>query len=306
MINKGPFMGSLNLLATISLVAVLQTGPLAGQEPDKLSGSPDAGGVLASPPNDLLDAASKARQQSSQSVKAHLYRKQELARDSLQDATGKQIRNQIETVNELNSVVNRAALERKNRLIRLENEMNDILSQIRELKNRKVTPPAVPRRAPGPGTGEEKQLPQKQSATSGPLESFPKSEAPKKKEEREFGSLYPNPVDKLALANNLVAIEKYDTAIKFLASLAKDKATDPDDLNWINYQLARCYRRTHSYAEAEKFLREAANSSNREIARTTSIWWLEQMESHKKMQESLDVMEQQLKKLGGQDDEPEQ
>ena len=37
-------------------------------------------------------------------------------------------------------------------------------------------------------------------------------------------------------------------------------------------------------------------------------WWdtKEQMESHKKMQESLDVMEQQLKKLGGQDDEPEQ
>lgn len=255
----------------------------------------------------IISAAERARRNALNSLDAAKGRQVQSEKAVLKNATSNQIRSQLQTIKDLNSTVIEAAADRKQKLAKLENEMQEMLAKIRALRHQKS------QRSHSQPSPQVTQVSEKKSAAesvnsnpsgsetrplTAPLNDGSQQPAT---EEKEFGDLVRDPVDKLSLADTLIESQNYRTAMAILLDLQNDKSMSETDLNWIRYQLARCYRRLRAFPEAEKHLRDAANSSKQEIARTTAIWWLEQMDKQKKMFESLDAMDQQLENLG-QDD----
>ena len=90
-----------------------------------------------------------------------------------------------------------------------------------------------------------------------------------------------DPVDSLALANNLFAVgdpQSLQLALGIYDKLHNQLKADPghaDDLEWIRFQLASCHRRNGDIKKAEKFYRIVASSKRAPYWAAQAQWWLQ-------------------------------
>ncbi len=108
------------------------------------------------------------------------------------------------------------------------------------------------------------------------------------------------PVDEIALANNLVAIGSYDTAIKLLRKIlkSKNKKLTVKQKNWLIYQLGVCYRARGLYDEALRQFRIAANSKVSDISTSMAKWWIGQIDSQQKITNARKQIQAQIESAG--------
>ena len=106
-----------------------------------------------------------------------------------------------------------------------------------------------------------------------------------------------DPVDKLGLANNLVAIGSYQTAIKMFLEFSKEPTLDEATKNWVYFQLGRCYLSTGAIPEAREAFNKSAESIESDVAQRSSKWWLDQLEAKLSIDQSLNKMQETLTKL---------
>ena len=104
------------------------------------------------------------------------------------------------------------------------------------------------------------------------------------------------PVDNLALANNLVAAGDNETALKIYQQLIKT-TTDANDIDWIHYQMGICSRRLADFASAEAHFRNAAEARSSDVYAANAKWWIDQVGELKTIHESIDQLERQLGSL---------
>jgi hypothetical protein len=290
---------------------------LQAQQPDLVGGSTTGEAFVSD--------AIKARQEVNIAMEAIAKQAKKADRKQFSDQTTNQIRMQIDTVNDLDNALKTVQGQRGERLAKLRSEIDLLLLQIKGLKDAKIARQAAAEKKnvkqasdqnptkSEPNIGSEKKTVGVEKNGSSkpnvdpPEPSLPSAQDLNKKDavENSIFLAKKDPADKMGLANSLVAIQSYDTAIRILTELLADQTIDDGQRNWINYQLARCHRAKKTFQEAEVHLRHAANGKIKDISSVTSIWWLDRVAEQKLLSESLSKMDEQLQLLGDDDDSDE-
>ena len=81
------------------------------------------------------------------------------------------------------------------------------------------------------------------------------------------------PVDRLALADNLLRSLQLDLALQIYQQLDGELPA-PEDQAWIRYQIANCHRLSGRLNEAKKVFRELTNSGREDFPVPLARWWL--------------------------------
>ena len=284
------------------------------------------GGVLnaqgtasSSSSNELIQEAIKARQQSRTTVEKFKLPQDAEQINPYRSETERQIRNQIDLMKQLNSTMDRTKNERNERISNIRTDIQLLMLELKKIKDAKDNPaPRInqasiqktidsnPKRSPDANPGARSATDQDQN--NGLQDSMPKSATDSSSESKTdgassgvptspFNTLTNDPVDKLGLANNLVAIGSYQTATQILLELSKDEVLDETTRNWVHFQLGRCYLGNNLIPEAKEAFRKSAESIQSDIAQRTSKWWLEQLESQLSIDDSLNKIQETITKM---------
>jgi hypothetical protein len=81
------------------------------------------------------------------------------------------------------------------------------------------------------------------------------------------------PVDRLALADNLLRSLQLDLALQIYQQLDGELPA-PEDQAWIRFQIANCHRLSGRLNEAKKVFRELTNSGREDFPVPLARWWL--------------------------------
>lgn len=103
-------------------------------------------------------------------------------------------------------------------------------------------------------------------------------------------------VDRLALANNLFAQGKIESAHPIYEELLA-QPHDPSTFAWIQYQLACCYRNQGKIKEATKLYRIVGSSKDDSYWAGRAQWWLTHLAKTQKIKERQEQVEKQLAQL---------
>ncbi len=273
-------------------------------------------------PSPLIQAAIDARKQSSISVEKFKRPMNAENANPYREATEQQIRNQIDLMKQLNSTMDRTKNERDERITNIRSDIQLLMLELQKINdakanaaprinqassqktldstsvNQMVTPESQGKTTETPTGGGKKRNAQP-SELNDVSASKPKSDsnASNPNNLTPFETMANDPVDKLGLANNLVAIGSYQTAIQIFLELSKDATLDETTKNWVYFQLGRCYLSTDSIPEAKEAFKKSAESIQSDIAQRTSKWWLDQLEAQLSIDESLNNMQETLTKL---------
>ena len=178
-------------------------------------------------------------------------------------------------------------MRQSNRLQQLTSEVDDLLNKIRELGKTSELLPGNDNVAPNnsgsvpsetsPGAGEP--------TVSDKVDDRGQQQSGQKQDRTSQLILNKRPVDELALANNLVAVGSYETAIKLLRKIlkSKKKKLTAKQKNWVTYQLGVCYRASGLYDEALRQFRIAANSKVADISTSMAKWWIGQIKNQQEI-----------------------
>ena len=194
---------------------------------------------------------------------------------------------------------------KKNQLVRvnrLSKEVNELLQKIKDLNKPEVATPVNPKA----NVGSQKSLsPQPgKSNGSGQAKSSinPETSSGEQEAQPENHELILNkkPVDELALADNLIAVGSYGTAIKLLRKLqkSKDKELSVKQRNWIVYQLGVAYRASGLHDEALRQFRIAANSKVSDISTSMAKWWIGQIANQQQITSATNSIQKQIEQAG--------
>lgn len=273
--------------------------------------------------NQLIQEAIEARQKSRTTVEKFKLPQDAEQINPYRNETERKIRNQIDLMKQLNSTMDRTKDERGERIANIRTDIQLLMLELKKIKDAKANPaprinqasiqktidsnPANQMQTPGTNskTGNNQsnglQDPNTLTPTSNGMsgsstESKTDGSAPDASAS-PFNTLTNDPVDKLGLANNLVAIGSYQTATQILLELSKDKLLDETTRNWVHFQLGRCYLGINLIPEAKEAFRKSAESVQSDIAQRTSKWWLDQLESQISIDDSLNKMQETLTKL---------
>lgn len=103
-------------------------------------------------------------------------------------------------------------------------------------------------------------------------------------------------VDQLAMANNLFAQNDIANATAQYEHLLKSPQT-AEDIVWIQYQLAGCYRRSGNTLLAKKHYRMVASNKKNDYWSQRAVWWLEYLRRSSTRMEKQQQLEAELKSL---------
>lgn len=104
------------------------------------------------------------------------------------------------------------------------------------------------------------------------------------------------PIDSLAFANNMFAQGKTAIAKPVYEKLLKLPQT-PDDMIWIQYQLASCYRLENQIKEATRYYRIVAADKTTEYWPSRARWWMDYISRSQNMYQRRAELEDRFKKL---------
>lgn len=135
---------------------------------------------------------------------------------------------------------------------------------------------ADPTQIPPPLTGNPPDDPQQPQDAADPVADDP--EVPEIRTETA--------VDRLALADNLFASERFDLARKFYLELEQTER-DPGKQEWIKYQVATSSRRLGDAVTTEKYLRKLAGSKSGGLYPRLARWWLDALNKRMKYEADL-------------------
>ena len=273
-------------------------------------------------PSQLIQSAINARRQSSIAVEKFKRPKNAENANPYREATEQQIRSQLDLMKQLNSTMQRTKNERDERITNIRSDIQLLMLELRKINDAKASPaPRVNQASsqkslnstsenqtvppitqanttlpPGAAINEPNSQPSELSDDSASKsKSDPKSPVPN--DLTPFESMSNDPVDKLGLANNLVAIGSYQTAIKMFLEFSKEPTLDEATKNWVNFQLGRCYLSTGAIPEAREAFNKSAESIESDVAQRSSKWWLDQLEAKLSIDQSLNKMQETLTKL---------
>ena len=138
---------------------------------------------------------------------------------------------------------------------------------------------------PGLGSSQPAEQPNEQPDQQTPVD------------ERAQVLLQTDPLDKLAMADNLTAAGNYQLALKIYLGVIKAPKTklSAESLNWVRYQAAVCYKNLRQYEEARQLFRVVTNSGVKDQTTSLATWWLDQIDSLQQMQTSLELMDRFLR-----------
>ena len=103
-------------------------------------------------------------------------------------------------------------------------------------------------------------------------------------------------VDQLALANNLFAQNDIENAKNMYEKLLKLPQT-AQDIVWIQYQLAGCYRRAGNNQLAKKYYRTVVSNKQEAYWSNRAMWWMDYLNRSSTMMEKQQQLEAELKSL---------
>lgn len=104
------------------------------------------------------------------------------------------------------------------------------------------------------------------------------------------------PIDSLAFANNMFAQGKIATARPVYEKLLESPQT-AEDMIWIQYQLASCYRLEKDIKKATRYYRIVAADTTTEYWPSRARWWLDYISKSQNMYQRSTELENRFKKL---------
>ena len=104
------------------------------------------------------------------------------------------------------------------------------------------------------------------------------------------------PIDSLAFANNMFAQGKIATARPVYEKLLESPQT-AEDMIWIQYQLASCYRLEKDIKKATRYYRVVAADTTTEYWPSRARWWLDYISKSQNMYQRSTELENRFKKL---------
>lgn len=273
-------------------------------------------------PSQLIQSAINARRQSSIAVEKFKRPNNAENANPYREATEQQIRSQLDLMKQLNSTMQRTKNERDERITNIRSDIQLLMLELQKINDAKASPAprvnqassqkslnstSVNQTAP-PKTEANTTLPSSAAINEPNSQSSELSDDSASKSKSDLKSPVPNdltpfesmsndPVDKLGLANNLVAIGSYQTAIKMFLEFSKEPTLDEATKNWVYFQLGRCYLSTGAIPEAREAFNKSAESIESDVAQRTSKWWLDQLETNLSIDQSLNKMQETLTKL---------
>ncbi len=112
------------------------------------------------------------------------------------------------------------------------------------------------------------------------------------------------PVDRVALANNLFGAGEIQLALEIYQELEQSNLQKDDQL-WVQYQIANCLRRLGDTGKAEGNYRLIAGSAKAGFLADYARWWLDAIEKRRDLKKRLQQLQQSLEVLGKQSNESE-
>lgn len=101
--------------------------------------------------------------------------------------------------------------------------------------------------------------------------------------------LVDGPIDRLALATSLYAIDQHPECLKVLNELSLSRVNS-EDRNWAGYLKASCHRRLGNLPEAEKLYRELLRGDRSEWISRSAMWWLDHLSSMRQVEKECQTL----------------
>jgi hypothetical protein len=103
-------------------------------------------------------------------------------------------------------------------------------------------------------------------------------------------------INRLKLADSLFGAGDTQLALKIYSDFDVSKLPR-SDRTWVKFQTASCNRRLGAIAEAETLFRSVAGEKNGGVYAETARWWLDRINSRKKLESTLQQINQSIKTL---------
>ena len=109
-------------------------------------------------------------------------------------------------------------------------------------------------------------------------------------------SMVDGPVDQLAFANNLYGTGETGLALEIYQKLNKSKLV-PDQVVWVEYQMANCHRLLGDKQAAERGYRIVTSRDKSSWVGSNARWWLEVADRTRRLKDRTDRIVVSLKEL---------
>lgn len=106
--------------------------------------------------------------------------------------------------------------------------------------------------------------------------------------------LVEGPIDRLALATSLYAIDQHPECLKVLEELDLSQAK-AEDRSWAGYLKASCHRKLGDLSEAEKVYRDLLKEDETKWISGSAMWWLDHLSSMKTVEAECQTLKSSVK-----------